>query len=157
VSILAVVGIFVQTVSLLSNTPQRELEEFAHRVTKDLLDTSSTRYSIGTAALTNPTNGELDAKVIRTLRNKGILPRHDAEMQEIAKGFTTSERVCKVNIESTRIGKLDSRGLIPISVSGDIAVKEKGVSEGSQPFHLQYEVGYRRFPDGLLVVDLIDN
>ncbi len=156
-SVVLLIGVLWQTVSMLSNTPKQEVEKFVRRVTNDLLDTSYDNYQAGLVALINPDSGELEEPAISALREGGILAKSKDEEQSNLQKFVAGKRKCAVEIQNVKVGDLDQRGLVPVDVAGTVTVKAKDVKDNHpKPFHFHYELGYKRFRNVLLVADFSD-
>jgi hypothetical protein len=127
-----------------------DFEQFAKRVTTHILDTSYINYKTATYALVNtddPDNAsapELAPPVVANMRAKGLLPKSNAELEAGVRTSFDEKRVCAINVQSVRVGDTDAKGLIPIDVTGVMAVRsaEDSTPGGPVKFHFQYRVGY---------------
>jgi hypothetical protein len=121
-----------------------DFDSFARRVTQHILDTSYINYSSATNSLIDSSSGELAPSVVASLRQKGQLPSTREEFQASLKDYTNSKRVCAVDINDVRVGEKDAQGLIPIDVTGRVAVHSAAEDfPGPVPFHFRYRVGVR--------------
>jgi len=141
----------------VSTEVKTDFDVFARRVTQHILDTSYINYQNATTALMDPQNGELAPPVVSVMRQRGLLPNSKEELQASIKAFGDSKRVCAVNVQNVRVSDPDSQSLIPIDVSGVVAVHSAEESyPGPVPFHFRYRVGYRRGSQTPLVSDFAD-
>jgi hypothetical protein len=122
-----------------------DFDAFARKVTTHILDTSYINYGSATADLIDSTTGELAPPVISALRQKTLLPSSREEFQASLKRYTDTKRVCAVSVKEIRQGDKDGQGLIPIDVTGVVAVHSAEESDppGPVPFHFRYKVGFR--------------
>jgi hypothetical protein len=121
-----------------------DFDQFARRVTEHILDTSYINYEVATNSLINNATGELAPPVIQDLRKKGLLPASREEFQASLKSYADSKRVCAINVKEVRQGDKDAQGLIPVDVSGVVAVHSAEESyPGPVPFHFRYRIGFR--------------
>lgn len=122
-------------------------EEFAKAVTMHLLDTSYISYTDSTFALMN---GELAPSVLNKLRQQETLAKNEDEIRATAKTLSDSRQVSAVKIERIVTSELDPRGLVPVEVSGVVAIHSADESgpTGPVPFDFKYLIGVRIAPDG---------
>jgi hypothetical protein len=141
----------------VSTEVKTDFEQFGRRVTQHILDTSYINYQSATTSLMDPQSGELAPPVVNIMRKRGLLPNSKEELQASIKAFGDSKRVCAVNVQTVRVSDPDSQGLIPIDVTGVVAVHSAEESyPGPVPFHFRYRVGYRRGSTTPLVSDFAD-
>ena len=121
-----------------------DFDAFARTVTEHILDTSYINYQDATNSLINNATGELAPPVVQGLRSKGYLPTSKEEFQASLKLYTDSKRVCAIHIKEVQQGDKDALGLIPVDVSGVVAVHSAEESyPGPVPFHFRYRIGFR--------------
>jgi len=129
-----------------------QLEQFARRVATHILDTSYISYGSATAALMNPDTGELDPTVVNVLRSQQLLPNSPAELKANIQTYTDQRRVVSIKIDQVTINdavsvnganSANKESLIPIDVSGIIAVHSADEAGPPSPFHFQFLVGSR--------------
>jgi hypothetical protein len=121
-----------------------DFDSFARKVTEHILDTSYINYQDATNSLINSVTGELAPPVVQGLRSKGYLPTSKEEFQASLKSYTDSKRVCAIHIKEVLQGDKDAQGLIPVDVSGVVAVHSAEESyPGPVPFHFRYRIGFR--------------
>jgi hypothetical protein len=121
-----------------------DFDSFARRVTQHILDTSYINFGSATNALIDSASGELAPSVVASLRQKGQLPSTREQFQASLKDYTDKKRVCAVDISEVHVGEKDAQGLIPVDVSGRVAVNSADESfPGPVPFHFHYRVGVR--------------
>jgi hypothetical protein len=141
----------------VSSEVKTDFDTFARRVTLHILDTSYINYQNATTALMDPQTGELAPPVVTLMRKNGLLPNSKEELQASIKQFGDAKRVCAVNVQNVRVGDPDAQSLIPIDVSGVMAVHSAEESfPGPVAFHFRYRVGYRRGGTQPLVSDFAD-
>jgi hypothetical protein len=123
-----------------------QLEQFARRVATHILDTSYISYGPSTAALMNPDHGELDPTVVNVLKSQQLLPNSPVELKANIQTYTDQKRVVSIKIDQVTINdavSVNGTSLIPIDVSGIIAVHSADEAGPPSPFHFQLLVGYR--------------
>ncbi|MBX9670312.1 MAG: hypothetical protein K2X93_22120 [Candidatus Obscuribacterales bacterium] len=126
---------------------------FSKQVTNHLLDTSYINYIDSTSRL----QAELSDAVKGKLRQDGILPSTEQELKANLLEFSKSRRVCALQFQAVDIKEPNPQGLVPIEVSGTVAVHSADES-AQQPFHLMYMVGLSKKtePPSPIVVDMKD-
>ncbi len=128
-----------------------QLDQFARRVATHILDTSYISYGAATAALMNPDSGELDQSVVGLLRGQQLLPNSPAELKANIQTYTDQKRVVNIRIDQVVINDAvnvngpnqQAISLIPIDVSGIIAVHSADEAGPPSHFHFQLLVGSR--------------
>jgi hypothetical protein len=121
-----------------------DFDAFVRKVTEHILDTSYVSYEGSTVALIDKDKGELSPSVIAAMRNQQQLPRDLAELRATEKSYTDQRRVSAIRIDEVNQSEPDSNGLVPIDVSGVVAVHSAEESDpGPVRFRFKYLVGLR--------------
>ncbi len=123
-----------------------QLEIFARQVATHILDTSYISYGAATSALLSPSSGELDLPVVNELRRQQLLPNSSEELKANIQTYTNQRRVVAIRIDQVNTGEaviVNGASLIPIDVSGVVAVHSADEAGPPSPFHFQFLIGYR--------------
>lgn len=113
-----------------------EFKRVARSVTQHLLDTSYTTFGDYTLALEK----EIAPPTVKTMKQRGLLPRSDKEAKAQEMTFRQQGRVCSVRIDSVEQQQSDPNGLVPVVVSGVTVVHSAdGVEEN--PFKFMFKMG----------------
>lgn len=155
ISLVANLFLFVSRPKKEAMDKQMKLDfvNFAKQVTSHLLDTSFINYLDSTSRL----QAELSDGVKGRLRQEGILPNTEQELKANLLEFSKSRRVCALQFQAVEMKEPTPQGLVPIEVSGNVAVHSADES-AQQPFHLLYIVGLSKKtdPPSPIVVDMKD-
>jgi len=147
VSVLLNILLFISRPNLsktISPEVKADFDSFARKVTNHILDTSYITYAASTAALMNPEGGELTKPVIVYLQQQQQLPRDMNESKAQASTYMAKRRVCAVRVDEVNQREMDSRGMVPVDVSGVVAVHSSEEADpGPVPFHFRYLIGFR--------------
>ena len=131
---------------VITTDVKNQLEAFAKQVATHILDTSYISYGAATSALLDTTNGELDLPVIGELRRQQLLPTSAEELKANIQTYTSQKRVVAIRIDNVSTGEavvVNGASLIPIDVSGVVAVHSADEAGPPSPFHFQFLMGYR--------------
>jgi hypothetical protein len=127
---------------------KQQMDQFARQVTNHILDTSYISYQAATNALLDKDTGELDKPVVIYMRQQQILPNSEEELKAEIQTYTEKKRVVAIRIDNVDIGEprpiSDSQSLIPIDVSGVIAVHSADEADQPRSFHFKYLMGVRK-------------
>jgi hypothetical protein len=146
VHIFMVLGLSALLVGCASKPPaetpdmQAEYESCARTLTRRILDTNYNSYFDSTAALLEPTRGNLTVEVIRIMQLQGILPRDRDELEAKKKLYTDTHRISDFSIGEVKQSKPDpNNGLVTIDVTGLLSVRTiSDPNPKSNPFHFRY-------------------
>ncbi len=123
-----------------------QLESFARQAAIHILDTSYISYGPATAALINPSTGELDLTVINELRRQQLLPVSAEELKANIQIYTDQKRVVAVRIDKVSSGDaviVNGASLIPVDVWATTAVHSADEAGAPNNWHFQFLIGYR--------------
>jgi len=144
---------------LVTADVRTQLEIFARQVAIHILDTSYISYGAATTSLLDPQNGELAQPVINYLRQQQLLPNTREELKANIQTYTDQKRVVAIRIDNVNTGDavvVNGQSLIPIDVSGVVAVHSADEAGPPTPFHFQILIGYRPNTQAPLVADFRD-
>lgn len=119
---------------------QVKFEDFARKVTRELLDMSYISYEQSTMTLLQQ---DLAPNVKAALMQAEKLPKSQDDLKASLKTLTDQRQVSSCRIDSVNQSDPNEKGLIPIDVQGVVAVHsaEEGGPAGPVPFHFQYLMG----------------
>jgi len=129
------------------------VEQFAEQVARHLVDSSYINYEDNTKKLLG---GELGTAVVKKMQSSGDLPKDNLEMAATLEGLKARRQVAAVHIRDVSTGDPDDKGLMPVTVKGEVAVNsadESGPS-GPQPFNLLLLVGVKNATNEHVVADI---
>lgn len=141
VSLLLNVGLFFtrpDPKKLVGQQIKTDFDHFARTVTSHLLDSSYITVEQNTTALMS---GELAPSVIQQLKQVGLLPQSLEEMKAQSRTAAEERRVTAVKIDSVNIGEPNPNGLVPVEVSGSVAIHSASGSEDPKPYRFKYLLG----------------
>ena len=129
---------------VVSAETKADFDAFVRRVTQHILDTSYITYEGSTTALMRPDSGELAPPVVKFLQSQGQLPSNMAQLKATAKTYAAQRRVSAVRIDDVTQREMDNHNLIPVDVSGVIAV-HSAIEDTSGPvtFKFRFLVGFK--------------
>jgi hypothetical protein len=131
---------------LVTSDVRSQLENFARQVATHILDTSYISYGTATAALINPSSGELDLPVVNELRRQQLLPVSSEELKANIQTYTSQRRVVSIRIDKVDTNDaviVNGASLIPVDVTGLVAVHSADEAGPPTPFHFRFLIGYR--------------
>jgi hypothetical protein len=156
VHIALIVSIFLNVILALTRpnpnagvikNAQQNFKPFAETVTRQLLDSSYISYEQSTNALAR--SGELAREVVVQLQKQDKLPKTLDEIKATVRTLTEQKQVSAVRIDSVSPGEPNAKGLIPMEVTGVVAIhsaEESGPTD-PVPFRFRYLLGFRQNPD----------
>ncbi len=121
------------------------LDVFARNVTQHILDTSFISYENSTRSLlpNGGVPGELAPPVVALLRQREQLPKTMEDLKATARTLESQRQVSAVRIDSVNQGEPDDKGIVPLDVSGMVAIHSADESVSGNPvaFRFVYRVG----------------
>lgn len=134
----------------VSGEMKTNLDVFARNVTQHILDTSFISYESSTRALlpTGSVPGELAPPVVALLKQREQLPKTLEDLRATARTLESQRQVSAVRIDSVNQGEPDEKSLVPLDVSGMVAIHsaDESVSGNPVPFRFVYKVGMAASP-----------
>lgn len=134
----------------VSGELKTNLDVFARNVTQHILDTSFISYENSTRALlpNGPVPGELAPPVVALLKSKEQLPKTMEDLRATARTLESQRQVSAVRIDSVTQGEPDDKSLVPLDVTGMVAIHsaDESVSGNPVPFHFYLKVGMAANP-----------
>ena len=128
----------------ISPEVKADFDNFARKVTNHILDTSYITYATSTTTLMNRDGGELAPPVVGFLQQQQQLPHDMNELKATAKTYMAQRRVSAVRIDEVNQKEMDGRGLVPVEVTGVVAVHSAEEADpGPVHFHFRYLIGFR--------------
>lgn len=129
---------------VVSAEVKADFDAFVRRVTQHILDTSYITYEASTTALMRPDSGELAPPVVKFLQQQGQLPRDMTDLRNTAKSYAAKRRVSAVRIDEINQREMDNHNLIPVDVTGVVAVHSAEESyPGAVHFKFRFLVGFK--------------
>lgn len=127
-------------------------EQFARTVTQQLLDNSYITYQ---QSMKNLFNGELAPAVMAKLRQTDRLPKSDEEIQATVRTLTNQRQVSAVRIDSIFQSEPNANSLIPVDVSGVVAINsaDENIPKDPVPFHFHFLLGLNQSTQTPAVAD----
>lgn len=113
----------------------------AREVTQHLMDSSYLTYFPYTLAFLS--GDKLDPPLLRRLQQEGILPTSLEAIYAKSRELTEEKNVAAVRIDNAVVQNPTAQGLVPVEVSGVVAVRSNG-SASQQDFHCRLTLGLRR-------------
>jgi len=134
----------------VSGEMKTNLDVFARNVTQHILDTSFISYEASTRALLPTGNipGELAPPVVQQLKAREQLPKTLEDLRATARTLESQRQVSAVRIDSVNQGEPDEKSLVPLDVTGMVAIHSADESVSGNPvgFKFLYKVGMAANP-----------
>lgn len=134
----------------VSGELKTNLDVFARNVTQHILDTSFISYENSTRALLPAGNvpGELAPPVVALLKSREQLPKTLEDLRATARTLESQRQVSAVRIDSVNQGEPDDKSLVPLDVTGVVAIHsaDESVSGNPVPFRFVFKVGMAANP-----------
>jgi len=134
----------------VSGELKTNLDVFARNVTQHILDTSFISYESSTRALlpTGKVPGELAPPVVALLKSREQLPKTLEDLRATARTLESQRQVSAVRIDSVTQGEPDDKSLVPLDVTGVVAIHsaDESVSGNPVPFRFVFKVGMAANP-----------
>ncbi len=135
----------------VSSEMKTNLDVFARNVTQHILDTSFISYEYSTRALlpTGAVPGELAPPVLAQLKSREQLPKTMEDLRATSRTLESQRQVSAIRIDQVNQGEPDKDGLLPLDVSGVVAIHSADESVSGNPvgFHFFYKVGMAANPN----------
>ncbi len=134
----------------VSSELKTNLDFFARSVTQHILDTSFISYENSTRALlpTGSVPGELAPPIVALLKSREQLPKTIEDLRATARTLESQRQVSAVRIDTVTQGEPDDKSLVPLDVTGMVAIHsaDESVSGNPVPFRFVFKVGMAANP-----------
>ncbi|MBX9953186.1 MAG: hypothetical protein K2Y39_28690 [Candidatus Obscuribacterales bacterium] len=135
----------------VSGELKTNLDVFARNVTQHILDTSYISYESSTRSLlpNGSVPGELAPPVVTQLKAREQLPKTLEDLRATARTLESQRQVSAVRIDSVNQGEPDEKSLVPLEVTGMVAIHSADESVSGNPvgFKFMYKVGMAANPN----------
>jgi hypothetical protein len=124
----------------VSGEMKTNLDVFARNVTQHILDTSFISYEASTRALlpTGNVPGELAPPVVAQLKAREQLPKTLEDLRATARTLESQRQVSAVRIDSVNQGEPDEKSLVPLEVTGMVAIHSADESVSGNPVGFKF-------------------
>lgn len=127
------------------NTEQRiNFDTFARQVTRHVVDGCFISYENSMLQLAYAgTKSELGPGPIKMLTQSGVIPPTLDEIKAIGRQLKDTKSVSSISIRSVKVDETNSKGMVPIEVTGDLVKHSAEGLMGPAPIRFKMLVGQR--------------